>query len=111
MMQPFTGSKVNQQLKYLAKVYANDPLRVKVTRHKFTVSQLFKWHIKDFKDEQAIIHHLHKYATGSQKIRLTDAIEHKAKLAFRSYDWTINDYKLIKEDRDYMKSESQSSRN
>lgn len=95
---PFLGSKVISQLETIARTMINNKDYVQVSQDKILVSELYRWHLSDFGGEQGLKSHLLKYAGKRKKAQLQAALNKQAKIEYRKYDWSINDYTILKKE-------------
>ncbi|MFT5256342.1 MAG: hypothetical protein ACI9RL_001699 [Candidatus Paceibacteria bacterium] len=80
--EAFTAKKVDTQLNALAKRFVNDTQRNTITPKLITISKIFNWFSKDFKQEGTLIDFLNKYANTK--------INNNAKVRYMDYNWKLN---------------------
>ncbi|MCH2235549.1 MAG: DUF547 domain-containing protein [Crocinitomicaceae bacterium] len=79
----FTGDNVNSALTKLTKAYVNDEKHNVIKPKKLQLSEIFKWYLIDFTEEQTLIEWLNKYSKVT--------INADAKIEYLPYNWSIND--------------------
>lgn len=80
--EAFTAATVDSQLDTLARRFINDSSRNIITPDRVTVSKIFSWFAKDFKENGSLIDFLNNYATTP--------INTKAKVRYMDYNWELN---------------------
>ena len=81
--EAFTSKNVDTQLDALARQFVNDTSRNTITPDRVTVSKIFNWFSKDFKQEGSLIDYLNKYAETP--------INSNAKVRYMDYNWELNE--------------------
>ena len=79
----FTSSNVNSALTKLTKAYINDENHNIIKPKKLQLSEIFKWYMVDFTEDQTLIEWLNKYSEVT--------IDPAAKITYLEYNWSIND--------------------
>lgn len=85
--EPYSGSKLDQQLDHSTRAFINDPRGNYLKGNKLYVSKIFKWFPEDFDDD--IVGFFLKYAEGDFKKEL-EARKNKIKIKYLHYDWSLN---------------------
>jgi len=85
--EPYSGSKLNQQLDHSTRAFVNDPKSNYLKGNKLYVSKIFKWFPEDFDDE--IVGFFLLYAEADLKKEL-EARKDKIKIKYLHYDWSLN---------------------
>lgn len=80
--EAFTAQNVDKQLDALAKQFVNDTQRNTITPERVTISKIFNWFSKDFKQDGSLVDFLNKYADTP--------INSKAKVRYMDYNWELN---------------------
>ena len=74
---------LDQQLDHQTRYFLNKSGKNKLAQNQVSISQLFNWYGRDFKEKESIIAFLNRYSET--------AIDPKAKIEFLPYDWSLND--------------------
>ncbi len=89
--EAFTAERLEEQLEDQMRVWLANPeigLRVERGGATLRVSSIFKWFGEDFEKEAGSVRvYLDRYLTEAQKAEL----QPNARIAYLSYDWTLND--------------------
>jgi hypothetical protein len=88
--EPYTGAKLETQLRTAAKEFINDPNHNYIGGDVLYVSRIFKWFRDDFGND--LIAYLIKYADRSLNDELNTK-RYQLKIKFMDYDWSLNDMK------------------
>ena len=79
----FVGSNIDNQLSRATKEFLNDPSKNVLTKNNLTLSKIFDWFSKDFKQNGTLIDFLNRYSDIE--------ISPKASINYKDYDWNLND--------------------
>lgn len=86
----YKPEKLNEQMEAQSLKAINDDyfIRLDSTRKRVEVSQIFKWYLEDFaEDEKGLIEYLNRYRKNK--------IAADSKIAYYHYDWSLNEAKSI----------------
>lgn len=83
--EAYTPGKLDSQLQRQTIKAINDIAFTKVDGKRVTISQIFEWYAKDFKQFGSYIDFLNQYRKSP--------LDPKSKISFYPYDWTLNDLK------------------
>ena len=81
--QAFVADKLESQLEAQARDFINDPRKNQLSAKRIGLSKIFSWFQGDFTDEGSLIQFLNNYANIT--------IAEDAEIAYREYDWQLND--------------------
>lgn len=87
LAEPYTGSRLEQQLNRVTRAFINDPERYRLEGNTLYVSRIFKWFSEDFNDD--VVGFFLQYAEGNLKEKLETGQE-KIKVKYLDYDWSLN---------------------
>jgi hypothetical protein len=93
-LQPraFTSATTEEMLETAARAYVNHPRGVHLIEGRLFVSSIYVWYQADFGgDDRGVIAHLRRYAAPP----LAQALAGQDRIAGDSYDWSLNDAKLL----------------
>ena len=79
----------DEQLDTAARDFINNGENVSVDNETLYLSSIFKWYKKEFPDD--ILGYLQQYAEPGIEQQLQAAKDHKYRIRYRSYDWSLND--------------------
>lgn len=85
--EPFTGSRLDDQLNAAARNFVNNPRFNRLEGDTLYVSRIFKWFSEDFDDD--VISFFEEYAEGQLK-RTIQANRSALNVEFLDYDWSLN---------------------
>jgi len=85
--EPFTGSRLDDQLDAAARSFINNPGFNRLEGNTLFVSKIFKWFREDFEDD--VIGFIEKYAEGQLKARI-QANRALLEVEYLDYDWSLN---------------------
>jgi len=85
--EPFTGSRLNEQLHAATRNFINNPGFNRMEGNTLYVSKIFKWFSEDFDDD--VIGFVEKYAEGELKRSIT-ANRSNLEVEYLDYDWSLN---------------------
>ena len=85
--EPFSGSRLNDQLDAAARNFVNDPRFNRLDGDTLFVSRIFKWFNKDFNDD--VIGFFEQHAAGELK-RTLKTHRSSLKIKYLDYDWSLN---------------------
>lgn len=85
--EPFTGSRLNDQLNTATRNFINNPGFNRLEGNTLYVSRIFKWFSEDFDDD--VIGFVEKYAEGELKRNIT-ANRSAIEVEYLDYDWSLN---------------------
>ncbi len=85
--EPFTGSRLNDQLNAVTRNFVNDPGFNRLTGKTLYVSRIFKWFSEDFNEDA--LGFIEQYAAGELKSRIK-ANRLGLKVKYLDYDWSLN---------------------
>tara|TARA_R110000868_G_scaffold720_4_gene5249 strand:+ start:10124 stop:10777 length:654 start_codon:yes stop_codon:yes gene_type:complete len=81
--EAFSASKLDSQLDKAAFEFLSDFTKNNITENNLSLSKIFQWFSKDFKQKGDLIHFLNLYAQVK--------ISKNAKIKFKDYNWNLND--------------------
>jgi len=87
--EPFTGSRLDQQLNAATKAFINDARYNRIEDNTLYVSKIFKWFREDFNHD--IIAFFEQYASGELNTQIRDR-RANLKIEFLDYDWGLNGF-------------------
>jgi len=85
--EPFTGSRLNDQLNAVTRNFVNSPGFNRMTGNTLYISRIFKWFREDFNDDA--LGFIEQYAAGELKSRIK-ANRSAFKVKYLDYDWSLN---------------------
>lgn len=85
--EPFTGSRLNEQLNAATRNFINNPGFNRLEGNTLYVSKIFKWFSEDFDDD--VIGYVEKYAEGELKRSITTN-RSNLEVEYLDYDWSLN---------------------
>ena len=86
--EPFTGSRLDEQLNRAARAFINDPDYNRLEGRILWVSKIFDWFAEDFKND--IIGYFITFAEPPLKDRLQKNRD-RIRVKYLDYDWSLND--------------------
>ncbi|HMB63936.1 MAG TPA: DUF547 domain-containing protein [Eudoraea sp.] len=81
--EAFTSSQLELQLQKAARDFVGDPSRNKIASDRLQLSNIFKWYIKDFTENSALVVYIDQLSDT--------AIAADAKIDYLKYDWSLNE--------------------
>ena len=81
--EAFTSSNLESKLTQATKEFLSDSSKNKLTKKSIKLSKIFKWFVKDFKQDQTLIDFLNKYSDIE--------ISQNASRSYMDYNWNLND--------------------
>lgn len=85
--EPFTGSRLDDQLNTATKHFINNPRFNRLEKNRLYVSSIFKWYSEDFNDDT--IGYFEQYASPELKDAII-ARRSSLEIAYLDYDWSLN---------------------
>ncbi len=85
--EPFTGSRLNDQLNVAARVFINNPGFNRLEGNTLYASRIFKWFKEDFDDDA--IGFIEQFANGTLKSAIMTN-RSSLKIKYLDYDWSLN---------------------
>jgi hypothetical protein len=88
----FRAATADAMLDAAARAYVNSARGVRLERDRLFVSSIYVWYKADFGgSDRDVIQHLKRYA----KPQLAEALARETRIAGDSFDWSLNDAKLL----------------
>ena len=81
--EAFIASNLESQLSAATKQFLSDPNRNKITQDSITISKIFQWFSKDFKQNGDLVDFLNQYSD------ITISLD--AKTRYKDYNWDLNE--------------------
>ncbi len=79
----FTALDLESQLTNATKDFLSDTSKNNISRNSIKLSKIFKWFLKDFKQNQSLVDFLNKYSD-------IDIMQNASK-SYKDYNWNLND--------------------
>lgn len=79
----YTANHIERQLEMATKTFINDSKRNSITSNKLSLSKIFKWFAKDFKQNGSLIDFINQYTSIP--------VSKNAKISYKNYNWELND--------------------